>query len=76
MAVYFDASNGDIHPPNKRVIGERLALAARRIAFGEQDAPLSPVFEKAEKKGNKLEVSFSEVSRDGLIGQRQSWWAS
>ena len=63
-----DANN--IHPRNKRVVGERLALAARQLAYGDKDVVASgPVFERAEADGAALRLHFRHgaamAARDG-----------
>jgi sialate O-acetylesterase len=42
MAVAIDAGEwNDIHPLNKKDVGERLALAAERLAYANQDVVAS-----------------------------------
>jgi sialate O-acetylesterase len=49
MAVTLDIGTPDnVHPPDKQTVGHRLALAARHIAYGENDLPYaSPLFRQA-----------------------------
>ncbi|MFP5040128.1 sialate O-acetylesterase [Parasediminibacterium sp. JCM 36343] len=76
MVVTLDCGDSiDIHPTNKRPVGERLALAARAIAYNEKKLEYSgPVYEGYTKKDGKIEISFTHkggglVAKDGdLIG--------
>jgi sialate O-acetylesterase len=55
----------DIHPRDKRTVGQRLALAARHLAYGEHQAPRSgPVYRGLERDGARLYLTFD--SADGL----------
>lgn len=72
MAVAIDVGEwNDLHPLNKKTVGERLALAARKVAYGESGIIASgPVFKKIEIIGNKAVLSFSPsgsrlISKDG-----------
>ena len=49
----------DIHPRDKHTVGQRLAWAARRIAYGDSSAAASgPVFRKARESGQSLVLEF------------------
>lgn len=64
----------DIHPRRKQPVGERLAIAARAMAYGEAITPAGPQLEKATFEGNKATISFKnvgsglEVKGDELTG--------
>jgi sialate O-acetylesterase len=68
MAVAIDLGEwNDIHPDNKKDVGERLALLAQKIAYGEKDIVCSgPLYQSAAIDGNKIIISFSNVG-SGLI---------
>ncbi|MBX0289259.1 sialate O-acetylesterase [Hymenobacter sp. HSC-4F20] len=68
MAVALDLGNpDDIHPRNKQDVGHRLALQARRVAYGETSVVASgPTFEKLSASGNRLTLSFGNVG-GGLL---------
>ncbi|MBV9988670.1 MAG: sialate O-acetylesterase [Chitinophagaceae bacterium] len=70
MAVAIDAGEwNDIHPLNKKDVGERLALAARKIAYGEKDLVASgPLYQSAVIEGNKIRISFSSAG-SGLVAK-------
>ncbi len=68
MAVAIDIGEwNDIHPLNKKDVGERLALAARKVAYGEKDIVYSgPIYKCMKIKGNKIVVAFTDIG-GGLV---------
>ena len=70
MVVATDLGEwNDIHPQNKRDVGERLALAARKMAYGERDVTGSgPLFQSMRIEGSKIRISFTDVA-GGLIAK-------
>jgi sialate O-acetylesterase len=70
MAVAIDAGEwNDIHPLNKKDVGDRLALAAEKVAYGEQQLVSSgPVFQSATVRGNKIVIKFSNIG-SGLVAK-------
>jgi sialate O-acetylesterase len=70
MAVTIDLGEwNDIHPLNKYDVGKRLALQARKIAYGEKNLISSgPLFKSMEQKENKLILSFTDIGT-GLIAK-------
>jgi sialate O-acetylesterase len=64
MAVITDVGDpADIHPRNKRVVGERLALAARAIAHGEKVVYSGPEYDSHEAKDGKVVLKFKNVGK-------------
>lgn len=63
MAVTIDIGEwNDIHPLNKKDVGERLALAAQKLAYGKEDIVYSgPVFDSMTVEGNRAILSFDHV---------------
>lgn len=52
----------DIHPLNKMDVGKRIALAAEKIAYNDQQVIYSgPVYKSYKVKGNKIIISFSNT---------------
>ncbi len=68
MAVTIDLGEwNDIHPLNKEDVGKRLALAARKVAYGDDAAVWSgPIYESMQVEGGKAVLSFSHTG-SGLI---------
>lgn len=56
----------NIHPVKKEPVGERLALAARAVAYGEQVEFSGPVFAGMKIKGNRVEIQFTHA-QSGLM---------
>ncbi len=54
----------NIHPANKQDVGKRLALEARRIAYGENIVSQGPIFDKAVPEGEVLRVFFKNLTGD------------
>jgi sialate O-acetylesterase len=68
MAVAIDLGEwNDIHPDRKKDVGERLALAAEKVAYGDKNVVYSgPLYQSAKVDGNKVTVTFSNVG-SGMI---------
>ena len=62
MAVAIDLGEwNDIHPDNKKDVGERLALAAQKIAFGEQIIYSGPTYNSYNINADTIEISFTNI---------------
>ncbi len=70
MAVAIDAGEwNDIHPLDKKDVGERIALGAEKIAYGDSSVVSSgPVYQSAKIEGNKIEITFSNIG-GGLMAK-------
>ena len=67
MVVAIDLGEwNDIHPDNKKTVGERLALAAEKLAYGENIIYSGPLFKSSKVEGNKITISFSSIG-SGLM---------
>ena len=65
MAVITDHGlRNDVHPPNKKVVGERLARWALKDIYNKQISPSGPLPVKATYKRKKVIVKFRYA--DGL----------
>ena len=69
MAVTTDVGDlKDIHPRQKRPVGERLALNAFRLAYGFKSEVYSgPVYASTEKKEGKLLLRFTSTGNGLMI---------
>ncbi|WP_345951897.1 sialate O-acetylesterase [Mucilaginibacter sp. PAMB04274] len=70
MAVAIDAGEwNDIHPLNKKDVGERMALAAQRVAYGDKNVVASgPLLQSATVQGKQIVLSFTETG-GGLVAK-------
>ncbi len=69
MAVTIDAGEwNDIHPLEKKVVGERLALAARKLAYGNEKIICSgPVYKSSVKEADSIKIEFDHIGRGLLV---------
>ena len=51
----------DIHPDNKKTVGDRLALAAFKTAYGENSIHSGPIAQEVSADGNKLIIRFTHI---------------
>jgi len=69
MAVSIDIGDPDnVHPSNKQDVGARLALAARKLAYGEDLEYSGPLYREAGSEGHGLRVWFDHTS-GGLVAK-------
>ncbi|MEZ0485192.1 sialate O-acetylesterase [Fibrella aquatica] len=62
MAVAIDLGEwNDIHPDNKKDVGERVALSALKVAYGENVVHAGPYYQSSTVDGNKMVISFTNV---------------
>lgn len=68
MAVAIDAGEwNDIHPLNKKEIGERLALWAEHLAYGDRNIVYSgPIVKSATSNDHQVVLRFDHVG-NGLV---------
>jgi sialate O-acetylesterase len=67
LAVITDVGEeDDIHPRQKQPVGERLALAARALAYGEKVEYSGPLFQSLKVEGDKAVLSFTHLG-GGLV---------
>ncbi|TDW97281.1 sialate O-acetylesterase [Dinghuibacter silviterrae] len=70
MAVTIDAGEwNDIHPLDKKDVGDRLALAAEHLAYGEKDLVYSgPIYQSAVVQTDSIVLSFTNTG-SGLMAK-------
>jgi sialate O-acetylesterase len=70
MAVITDITElMDIHPRDKKDVGQRLALLARAKTYGEQGLVCSgPVFKSMAVENGKIRISFDSVGGGLVVG--------
>jgi sialate O-acetylesterase len=62
MAIAIDLGEwNDIHPDRKKPVGDRLALAAEKIAYGEDIVHAGPLYQSSSIEGNKIVISFTDT---------------
>ncbi len=62
MTVNIDLGEwNDIHPDNKKDVGERMALAAQKLAYNEDVTYSGPLYKDYRIDGNKIIISFSQL---------------
>lgn len=67
MAVTVDVGNAtDIHPFDKKSVGERLALHALKNDYGKKLVASGPLYKSVKFKNNKAYISFSSIG-SGLM---------
>lgn len=67
MAVAIDLGEwNDLHPDRKKPVGDRLALAASKIAYGDDTVYSGPIFQSAKFSDGKVTISFGHTV-GGLI---------
>jgi sialate O-acetylesterase len=69
MAATMDIGDaGDIHPKAKQPIGERLALAARALTYGEKVEYSGPTWDTIQVNGHQATLTFKHVG-GGLVAK-------
>jgi sialate O-acetylesterase len=69
MAVTTDVGNAtDIHPAQKEPVGQRLALAARALVYGEKIEYSGPLYKEMKTKGDKAAIAFNHTG-SGLMAK-------
>ena len=69
MVVTIDIGEwNDVHPLDKKDVGDRLALAARHLVYGEDTLVYSgPIYQSARVDGDKIIVRFSHTGSGLLV---------
>lgn len=70
QAVLIDIGEaGDIHPINKKDVGERLARIALANDYGKSIAYSGPIYNKMKLDGNKVILSFTHTDGGLVAGE-------
>ena len=74
LAVAIDLGEwNDIHPGNKKHIGDRLAMAAQKIAYGDDEVVYSgPIFKSSGIEGDKIILTFDHTGSGLVSGNGES----
>lgn len=71
-AVTIDVGSTDIHPTKKEPVGHRLALVARKVAYGEDIVYSGPRYKKnLLRTDGKIEIEFNYIA-NGLVADSSS----
>ena len=69
MAVTIDIGEwNDVHPVDKKDVGDRLELAAEKIAYGNDVVYSGPIYKSMKVEGNKIVLSFTHIGT-GLVAK-------
>jgi len=69
LAVITDVGDErDIHPQRKEPVGARLALAARKLGYGDKIESSGPVYKSMTVNGEKVALAFDHVGT-GLVAK-------
>ncbi|MGI9649727.1 sialate O-acetylesterase [Chryseobacterium sp. RLHN22] len=65
LAVIIDVGEwNDIHPLDKKTVGDRLALQAMKLAYGKNIVTDGPVYQSMKSNGNKIVLTFKSGTDD------------
>jgi sialate O-acetylesterase len=69
MTVSCDVGDpNNVHYHNKLPVGERLALAARHLAYGEDVIFSGPLFDHADVTSGSIRITFTQTGSGLMIG--------
>ena len=58
LVTLIDLGDEDVHPPDKKPVGERVALSALATAYGQKIPYSGPIYESMKVDGSKAVISF------------------
>jgi sialate O-acetylesterase len=74
MAVTTDiGESNDIHPRNKKDVGERLAAVALHNTYGKPNEFSGPVYTSMKTEGNKVILSFAHTGGGLMVKDRYGY---
>ena len=65
-----EANPNDIHPKNKKDVGERLALWALAKDYGKQVTFSGPLYKSMKIKGSEAIISFDHVGKGLMVAEK------
>ncbi len=68
LVTLIDLGDEDVHPPDKKPVGERVAFSALAGVYGKEIASSGPVYESMKIDGNKAVISF-RFADGGLVAK-------
>ena len=71
MVVTIDLLDGDIHPPNKIDVGDRLARWALAGPYEKKLTPSGPLFDRVEIDDSKVIVHFQYAESGLMFAEKQ-----
>lgn len=73
-AVIIDRGEADdIHPRDKWTVGERLAVAAKKVAYGMEAVHSGPTFKNMTVEGNKARIVFDNLGSGLKINDKYGY---
>jgi sialate O-acetylesterase len=64
MAVAIDLGEwNDIHPDNKKSVGDRLATAAQKLIYGESIENSGPIFKQQSIQNKQISLEFEHIGK-------------
>ncbi|MBD3626513.1 sialate O-acetylesterase [Cyclobacterium sp. GBPx2] len=74
QAVIIDKGEADdIHPRDKWTVGERLAKAAKKIAYGMDVVYSGPTFKSMEIQGDQIRISFDHIGSGLMVKDKYGY---
>jgi len=69
MAVTIDVGeHNDLHPQDKKTVGERMARCAMRLVYGEDILSSGPIYKAMEIANDRIHIRFDHVG-GGLVAR-------
>ncbi|MEI6679043.1 MAG: sialate O-acetylesterase, partial [Mariniphaga sp.] len=74
MANIIDAGDAaNIHPTDKQLVGYRLSLAARKVAYGESLVYTGPTYKSMKIEQNKIFITFDNIGSGIKINSKYGY---
>jgi sialate O-acetylesterase len=68
QAILIDIGEGNIHPRDKKDVGDRLALIALANTYGKKISYSGPVYDSSKIENDKIRISFQHTD-GGLVAK-------